>query len=358
MSIMRIKISKIKIGKHSIRDTINEEHIKEIMESFKLDGQWNPIIVRQDNNGSYDLIAGHYRLQAAKELGWTEIEVISKDLEDIDADVLSLKTNIMHSEMSPTEKGKVINKIINDYGISQREIALKLGISQGQVSKLLTLALSLHKSVADALNSGEINYGVASIIGSLDLSLQQNFLKFIIERNITQPSMATSLKAMFLNTIIFTIGYQGKSLDDLIDILRENKINNLIDIRESGKSSNKPEFNTEILKREFKKINISYIHKPELGVIYQIRAPYIENYIDPKAFRGWYNWHLKEVDFNLSEFVKFLKTNGKCCLMCMEKFAKPNKTQKNYCHRDFLADIIINNENKDSLLHFEKRMDL
>lgn len=355
---MKIKINKINIGKYSIREKMVEDHIKEIKDSFESDGQWNPIIVKPDGNGNYDLIAGHYRLQAAKQLGWDEIEANVKDLENIEADILSLKTNIMHSEISPTEKGKVINKIINEYGISQKELSFKLGISQAQVSKLLTLALSLHKSVADALNSGKINYGVASVIGSLELNQQSKFLNIIVDKRITQPSEASSLKARFLNDTIYTIGYQGKSLDSLIEILKDNNIDVLIDIRESGKSSNKPEFNSEILKREFKKISVNYVHKPDLGVIYQIRAPYIEGYIDAEAFRGWYNWHLKDIDFNIQEFIEFLKNSGKCCLMCMEEFTKPNKSQKYYCHRDFLAEIIINHKSESSLLNFEKRVDL
>jgi len=355
---MKIKISKIKVGKHSIRDEVDEEHIREIRESFKIDGQWHPIIVRRDENGSYDLIAGHCRLKAAQELGWEEIEATIKDLEDIDADVLSLKTNFMHTDLSPTEKGKVINKIITTYGISQKELSIKLGISQAQTSKLLTLALSLHKSVADALNSGTINYGVASVIGTLEINQQPRFLKIIIEKKITQPSKASSLKAKFLSDKIYTIGYQGKNLDFLIEILKKNKINLLIDIRDSGKSSNKPEFNSEILKREFNKINIKYTHKPELGIIYQVRAPYIEGYIDDNAFRGWYNWHLDNIGFNVEDFIEFLKNNGNSCLMCMEGNAKPNKNQKHHCHRDFLADIILNHKSKDSLLLFERRIDL
>lgn len=132
----------------------------------------------------------------------------------------------------------------------------------------------------------------------------------------------------------------------------------LIDIRESGKSSNKPEFNSDILKREFNKIKINYIHKSEFGVIYEIRAPYLEGYISDDSFRGWYQWHLKEIGFNVEEFIKFCKDNGNCCLMCMEKYTKPNKSQTHYCHRDFLVEIILNQKPKDKLLAFEKRKDL
>jgi len=60
----------------------------------------------------------------------------------------------------------------------------------------------------------------------------------------------------------------------------------------------------------------------------------------------------------MAEFIKFLKNNGNSCLMCMEEFAKPNKPQKYYCHRDFLADFIINNKSEDSLLNFVNRTDL
>lgn len=65
--------------------------------------------------------------------------------------------------------------------------------------------------------------------------------------------------------------------------------------------------NSEILKREFQKINVNYAHKPELGVIYQIRTSYIERYIDDIALNGYYNWHLKDIDFNIQETVEFLK---------------------------------------------------
>lgn len=354
---MKIKISKISIGKFSIRDKFEEEHIKEIVESFKIDGQWNPIIVRPNKDGKYELIAGHYRLQAAKELGWEEIEAIVKDLDEIDADVLSLKTNIMHSEMTATERGKVINKIITKYGISQAELSKKLGISQSQISRLLTLALSLHKSVADALNTNNINYGVASIIGSLDIKDQPEFLKIIIDRKITQPSEATLLKAKYLNNTIYTIGYQGKNSEDFIEILKNNKIKILIDARHSAKSEKKPQFNKEILERELKRNTIDYYHYPELGIPFNIQTPYKEGMLSFDCLKQWYNWHI-ENEVELDKIVKFIKESGRTVLMCMEKYAKKMRDQKYACHRDILADIIIDFNTSDSLLKFSHRNDL
>ncbi|MBA7577043.1 Nucleoid occlusion protein [subsurface metagenome] len=354
---MKIKIKNIEIGKFSIRDKFYDVHIKEIKDSFKIDGQWNPIIVKPIKNGRYDLIAGHYRLQAAKELGWEEIEANIKDLEEIDADVLSLKTNIMHSEMSPTEKGKVINKIITTYGITQRELSKKLGISETQISKLLTLALSLHKFVADALNSGKINYGVASIIGSLDINRQQKFLELILQKKITQPAEASGLKAKFLNDTIFTIGYEGRNSDDFIEILKNNNIKTLIDVRYSAKSERKPQFNKDILKKELERNEIGYIHYPELGIPYLIQSPYKEGKFSFDCLKQWYYWHI-ETEVEFEKIMKFLKETGKPVIMCMEKYAKKMRDQKYACHRDILAEMILTFSSDDNMIKFEHRSDL
>lgn len=354
---MKIKISNIEVGKFTIRDKIDDDHIKEIVESFKIDGQWNPIIIKPNKQGKYELIAGHYRVQAAKELGWQEIEAVVKDLNEIDADVLSLKTNIMHSEMTPTERGKVINKIITKYGISQAELSKKLGISQSQISKLLTLALSLHKSVAEALNTNKINYGVASIIGSLDIKDQQEFLEVIIDRNISQPSEATSFKSKYLNNTIYTIGYQGRKSEEFINILKNNKIKILIDVRHSAKSEKKPQFSKEVLERELKRNNIDYHHYQELGIPFNIQAPYKEGMLSFDCLKQWYYWHIEnEVEFE--NIIKLIKESGRTVLMCMERYAKKMRDQKYACHRDILTDLILDFKTPDSLLKFSNRNDL
>ena len=354
---MKIKIANIEIGNFVIREKFNEEHVKEIAESFKVDGQWNPIIVRPKGDGKYELIAGHYRLQASKELGWDEIEATIKDLSDDEADILSLKTNLMHSDMTATEKGKVINKIITKHKITQTELAGKLGISEASISKFLTLALSLHKSVATALNNNEINYGVATIIGSLKIQDQPKFLEIILERNVSKSADASKLKAKFLNDTIYTIGYQGRKSIDFIEILKNNEIEILIDVRFSAKSTMKPKFSKDILKGELERNKIKYRHYPELGIPYLIQNPYKDGKFSVDCLKQWYSWHIEnEVEFD--NVIKYLKDSGRPALMCMEKYAKKMRDQKYSCHRDILADLILNYKTEDTLLKFEKRIDL
>ncbi len=356
---MKIKIANMDVGKFAIREKFEDEHVKEIIESFKVDGQWNPIIVRPIEDGRYELIAGHYRLQAGKELGWEEIEATIKDLADDDADILSLKTNLLHSDMTATEKGKVINKIITKYGITQTDLAKKLGISESSISRFLTLALSLHEDVSTALSNGEINYAVAVIIGSFKLKDQPKFLEIILERKISSPEDASKLKAKFLNDTIYTIGYQGKKSIDFIKILQNNEVKVLIDVRYSAKSTMLPEFSKDVLKRDLERNKIKYRHYPELGIPFVIQAPYKDGKLSVDCLKQWYKWQVEDSDkVDFDSVMKYLKDSGRPALMCMEKYAKKMRDQKYSCHRDILANLILNYTTIDSLLKFKHRIDL
>lgn len=354
---MKIKLDKLKFSKYDPREKIDEEYINELAESIKTDGLWNPILVKRLNNGDYEVISGGHRLRAVKKLGWEEIEAKLLDIEEDLGAILSIKTNFLQKNLTDIEEAKAIKNIIDDFGYKQSEIAEKLGKSQAWVSNRLALILDVSKKVQEALKNDTISTTHAVLLSKLTKQEQNTFLDYIIEENLNINDTRDALYK-YQNQTVFTIGYQGKTLDNLLKILQESKINLIIDIRDSAKSSNKPEFSSDILKREFQKIKINYIHKPELGVIYQVRTPYIEGYISYDSFKGWYDWHLKKIEFNLEEFIKILKVSGNSCLMCMEQFAKPNETQKHYCHRDLLAEKITNYKSKDLLLNFQKRIDL
>ena len=354
---MKIKITNIDVGKFVIREKFDEKHVEEILESFKVDGQWNPIIVRSIGDGRYELIAGHYRLQAAKELGWEEIEALVKDLADVDASFLSLKTNIMHSDMTAREQGLVLQKIVEKYKLSGSEVARRLNVSETWVNKRIRLTLNLHETVITALEKNEINFDVASIIGSVDSTQQPMLLEIIIARKISKPTDATKLKNKFLNDTIYTIGYQERNSSEFIKILKNNKVDVLIDVRFSAKSERKPEFNKDILKRELERSNIKYRHYPELGIPYNIQTPYKEGKFSIDCLKQWYSWHIEsEVEFD--NIIKYLKDTGRPVLMCMERYAKKMRTQKYNCHRDILANMILKYTTLDPLLKFEKRIDL
>ena len=354
---MKIDISKIDEGRFAIREELNQEHVKQLAQSLVSNGQWNPIIVRPKEGGRYELIAGHYRLQATKEAGLQEIEATVRDLSDEEAMLLSLKTNLLRLDMTAREQGRVLSLMMEEFELSQRQLAAKLGVSQRWIGMRLRVALDLHEEVAKALDEGRINYAIASIIGSVQILSQPVLLKIMLERRISQPSEAAKIKNQFLNDTIFTIGYQDRDINNFIEVLKNNDVKLVVDARYSAESQFKPEFSGNILRNELKRAKIDYEHLPELGIPYIIQNPYKREEFSYDCLKQWYRSHLKE-NFYMEEFVSHLKDSGKSVLMCMERYAKPTRNQKIHCHRDILADLILQNKSGDSLLKFSNRVDL
>lgn len=344
---MKIKLSQIEIGKFTVRDDIENEYLKELKESLKADGQWNPIIARPID-GKYELIAGHTRFQAAKELGWNDIEATVRDLTDEEADVLALKTNLMRSDMSEIEEGKVIQRYVDRYGLTRDAIAKKIGKSAHWVGARLSLVLKLSDFVRKAVESTEITSEQAVRIASLETFEEQDeFCKYLINNKIAAGKPTEIALKRFKNKTVFTIGYAGKKIDDFIKILKENKIDYVIDIRASAQSKEKPEFNKDVLKRSLAQAGIKYEEHHELGVHWVVQQPYKAGYFKLECFKQWYQWSIDTLDetthktWNLDKLCNHFKDIGKCAFMCMEQYAKPLRNQEYHCHRDLLADMIM-----------------
>lgn len=351
--IMKIKLSQINVGKFIVREELDKEYLKEIKASLKDDGQWNPIIVKpSDDKKGYDLIAGHTRFQAVKELGWKEIEATVKDLSDEDADVLSLKTNLMRKTMNEVEEGKVLQRYINRYGLSQEEMGKKLGKSPDWVSKRLSLVMKVSKYVTALLLKGKLTAWQAARIASIESEAEQNeFADYLVENKIPSGRPTEQALKRFKNRTIFTIGYEGRDIDDFVEVLKKNEIVVLIDARQSAESKHKPEFNGKILARSLKQNNIVYEHHPELGVPYELQEPYKSGDFTFECLETWYRWHIKN-NVEFTKLIEHIKDVGKPALMCMERHAMAQRKQKYHCHRHILANMV----NETSL--FPERIDI
>lgn len=354
---MKITISKIDVGRFEIRDELDEEYLDQLTKSIVEDGQWDPIIVRPINGGRYQIISGHYRLQASKKAGLKEIEATVRDLSDENADVLSLKTNMLRLEMTQREQGRVLSKIMEAYGWNQVEIAEKLGVDSHWVGRRLRVALELHEEVAKALDAGKISFSIASVVGGVSKDEQPALLKIMIDRKITDMAEAGIIRRQFSNNTIYTFGYQGLDLPEFVKILKENNIELLVDVRFSSESQYKPDFNGPILKRELKRNNVEYEHYPKFGIPYIIQNPYKEGAFGYNCLKQWYKWHV-DTETNFEDLIIELKKSGRAAIMCMERHAKPVKDQQYACHRDILADLILSYKPNDVLLQFNHRTDL
>lgn len=168
--IKEISIDSIVTGGLNPRKTFDPEYIKQLANSIRRDGQWNPIIVRQRSE-KYELIAGECRLRAFKKLGLTTIKARVLNMDDDEAHLLALKTNLMRRDLNPVEEACGIRNLI-DVGLSIKKIAKDLNKSQHWVHNRLKLAENGTEGLQNAVITRTIPLTYAIIISDLSEGLQ------------------------------------------------------------------------------------------------------------------------------------------------------------------------------------------
>ena len=162
-----IPISKI-IEIEGRRRKLSIEQFEQLKENIAQNGLIHKVMVRPIENGKYELIAGHNRLEAYKQLGKTEIEVDITDIEGQQVVESAFYSNLFQSELSGYEKYLGFKEIREITGETQEELARKAGVSQTQVSQLFSYE-KLPESAKKILESNPriLGFDAASRISGL-----------------------------------------------------------------------------------------------------------------------------------------------------------------------------------------------
>ncbi|MFQ5979867.1 MAG: ParB/RepB/Spo0J family partition protein [Candidatus Heimdallarchaeota archaeon] len=357
---LRVKTSNIILPWYAPREEFDDDFIDELASSMDRSGQWDDLILRQNPEGKFELISGSQRLTAARKIGWDEIDAKVVDVTEAEAAVMALESNILRRGLKEIEEGKAIKKMMDKLDINQKQVAERLRRSQSWVGTRLSLALEVADEVQEALVQQKISVSQAIIIGQLkEEDKQRAFLEVVLEeqkkaenRKLTADE-TRRLRTRFLNDTIYTIGYGGWDIEEFVETLKKNKVSILIDIRDSGKSTHKPEFARNLLEKSITSTGIKFFERSNLGVPYDIRAAVRDGGLSTDCFRQWYIWHVMKRDETnkVAKLAEEIKDLGAAAFMCAERYAKPKGQQKHHCHRDFLAELIL-----DTKL-FEKRID-
>ena len=152
--VKNIKITNIEPNPNQARKNFNEESINELANSIKEYGILQPIIV--ENKGKYyRIIAGERRWRAAKKAGLTEIPFLIRSEDEQRNKEISLIENIQRENLNPIEKAWGYKELIDNYNLTQAELAEKLGISRPYVTNTLRI-LNLDKRVIDLALEGKL----------------------------------------------------------------------------------------------------------------------------------------------------------------------------------------------------------
>jgi len=155
--IHKIKLSEIEPNKNQPRRTFNSESIDELSESIKKYGVIQPIIVVKKDN-FYEIIAGERRWRASKKAGLTEMPCIIRDDEERKNKEIALIENIQREDLNPIEKARSFRTLMDEYGMTQQELAQTIGISRSALANTVRL-LNLDPRVIDLALEGKLTEG-------------------------------------------------------------------------------------------------------------------------------------------------------------------------------------------------------
>lgn len=151
--VLQLPVDTISRNPRQPRDQFDAKELEELTASIREHGIIQPLIVSPGKSGTYILIAGERRLEAAKQAGLRTVPAISRQASDRELLELALIENIQRAELNPLEEADAYRQLTEDFGLSHEEVALRVGKSRPAVSNTIRL-LQLSDSVKKALIEG------------------------------------------------------------------------------------------------------------------------------------------------------------------------------------------------------------
>lgn len=154
--IHRIEIKRISPSPFQARTKISEDELCSLADSIRRFGQLSPLLVREMQNGNFELIAGERRLRALKLLGASHADAIVTAAFDRDCALIGLIENLQREDLHFLDEAQACKRLLREHGLNQEELAAMLNRSPSALANLLRL-LRLSGSVKQCIRSGNLS---------------------------------------------------------------------------------------------------------------------------------------------------------------------------------------------------------
>ncbi len=192
-TLKNLKINEVEPNRDQPRKRFEQESLEELAESIKEYGLIQPIVVTK-KDGYYSIVAGERRWRASKIAGLTEIPaIIREDNERINSEI-SLIENMQREDLNPYEKALGIKTLIDTYGLSQEEVAKKLGKGRSTIANWVRV-LNLDPRVLEMVKEGKITEGhCKALLAMTDPEEQYQTAVHLLERGSTVRQLEKKAK--------------------------------------------------------------------------------------------------------------------------------------------------------------------
>ena len=169
--IDKVAIEALQAGVYQPRVKFDEAALKDLSESIRVQGIVQPIVVRAVDDEKYEIIAGERRWRAAKMANLTEVPVVIRSVDSQTALAMALIENMQRKDLSPLEEARGFERMMNEFEVTQAEVAEAIGRSRSSVTNLLRI-LKLPESIQQLIEDEKLSVGHARAIITLKAAQQ------------------------------------------------------------------------------------------------------------------------------------------------------------------------------------------
>lgn len=189
-NVIEVNINDIEPNINQPRQVFDKDKLDDLAESIKMYGVVQPLIVKNENN-VYKIIAGERRWRAARLAGLKTVPCIVRDYTNAQMMQIALIENLQRQDLNPIEEAEAFEKLINEHGITQENLAIIVGKSRPAITNSLRL-LNLPDKVKNMVICGQISSGHARALLALKEKDEiENVADLIIEKDLSVRQVET-----------------------------------------------------------------------------------------------------------------------------------------------------------------------
>lgn len=177
--VREIDIALVRPNPFQPRKQFDGEKLEELANSIKEHGVVQPILVRSKGEG-YEIVAGERRWRASRLAGLKTIPAVVKDFSESQVMEIALIENLQREDLNPIEEAEAYDRLVREFGLTQEDLARRLGKSRSQVANTLRL-LNLGEGVRGRVAEGKVSMGHAKLLLSVSDVKRQEALAQAIE---------------------------------------------------------------------------------------------------------------------------------------------------------------------------------
>jgi ParB family chromosome partitioning protein len=182
--LRELPVDLVQRGKYQPRRDIDPESLQELADSIRAQGVMQPIVVRPVSSSRFEIIAGERRWRATQLAGLDTIPAVVRDVSDEAAIAMALIENIQREDLNPIEEAVALQRLQQEFELTQQEVADAVGKSRSTVANLLRL-MTLQEDVRRLVEHGDLEMGHARALLALEGAEQSRTARSVVSKGLS-----------------------------------------------------------------------------------------------------------------------------------------------------------------------------